>query len=58
MATGTSASGLLQQLRQLGDIRRDPPRLIFREQFGRRASAGLILEIDAREFLPGSGPLR
>jgi hypothetical protein len=24
-----------QQLRQLGDVRRDPPRLVFREQLGR-----------------------
>jgi hypothetical protein len=28
-----------QQLRQLGDIRRDPPRLILAEQFGCRAVA-------------------
>jgi hypothetical protein len=31
---------------QLGDIRRDPPRLVLREQLGRRSPAGLILEID------------
>jgi hypothetical protein len=24
-----------QQLRQLGDVRRDPPRLVFGEQLGR-----------------------
>jgi hypothetical protein len=29
------ASRLAQQLRQLGDIRRDPPRLVFRELLGR-----------------------
>ena len=38
--TGTTATGHCsvqpQQLRQLGDIRRDPPRLIFCEQLGRR----------------------
>jgi hypothetical protein len=27
--------GLFQQLRQLGDIRRDPPRFDFGEQLGR-----------------------
>jgi hypothetical protein len=27
--------GLFQQLRQFGDICRDPPRLVFREQLGR-----------------------
>jgi hypothetical protein len=27
------------QLRQLGDIRRNPPRLVFREQLGRRSPA-------------------
>jgi hypothetical protein len=30
---------------RLGDIRRDPPRLIFAEQLGRRAPPRLILEI-------------
>jgi len=38
MATGTSASGLLQQLQQLGDVRRDPRRFIFAEQLGRTLS--------------------
>jgi hypothetical protein len=33
-----------QQLRQLGDISRDPPRLVFGEQFRRRSPARLILE--------------
>jgi hypothetical protein len=28
---------------------RNPPRLIFREQFGRRAPPGLILKIDVSE---------
>jgi len=40
-----------QQLRQLGDIRRDPPRLIFREQLGRRSPARLVLEVDVSELL-------
>jgi len=31
------ASGLPQQPRQLGDVDRDPPRLVFRQQLGRRA---------------------
>ena len=30
-----------QQLRQLSDIRRDPPRLVLREQFGRRSGASV-----------------
>ena len=40
-------------LRQLGDVRRDPPRLVFGEQFGRRLPSGLLLEIDIRQLLPG-----
>jgi hypothetical protein len=40
----------LQQLRHVG---RNPPRLVFGEQFGRRAPAGLILEIDIGQLLPG-----
>ena len=35
----------------LGNIRRDPPRLIFAEQLGRRSSAWLFLEIDVGELL-------
>jgi hypothetical protein len=31
-----------QQLRQLGDVRRDPSRLIFREQLSSRSATGLI----------------
>jgi hypothetical protein len=42
---------MTQQLRQLGDIRRDPPRLIFREQLGRRSPARLVLEVDVSELL-------
>jgi hypothetical protein len=30
------------------NIRRDPPRLIFAEQLGRRAPPQLILEVDVR----------
>jgi len=45
---------LPQQLRQLGDIAGDPPRLIFREQLGGRSPARLILEIDIRKLLPGA----
>jgi hypothetical protein len=36
---------------KLGDIRRDPPRLIFREQLGRRSPARLVLEVDVSELL-------
>jgi hypothetical protein len=39
---GTLEIALLQQLGPLRDIRRDPPRLIFREQLGCRSPAGLF----------------
>jgi hypothetical protein len=39
------------QPRQLGDIHRDPPRLVFGEQLGGRSPARLFLEIDIRERL-------
>ena len=42
------------QLRQLGDIRRDPSRLVFCEQLGRRSPARLILEIDISQLLFGA----
>jgi hypothetical protein len=35
---------LPQSLRQLGDIRRDPPRFIFGEQLGRRTPPGSSLK--------------
>ena len=38
-------------LRQLGDIRRDPARLILGKQFRRRSTARLILEIDTGKLL-------
>jgi hypothetical protein len=34
---GAKRLRLAQQLRQLGDVRRDPPRFFFREQLGGRA---------------------
>ena len=40
-----------QQLRQPHHIGRNPPRLIFAEQLGCRASPRLILEIDIGELL-------
>jgi hypothetical protein len=49
-----SSSGARQYLRQLGDVRRDPPRLILSEQLGGRSAAGLLFEIDERQFLPGA----
>jgi hypothetical protein len=50
------ASGLRRahQPRQLGDVGRDPPRLVAGEQLGRRSPARLVLEIDAGEFLPAA----
>jgi hypothetical protein len=44
---------LAKQLRQLGDIDRNPSRLILAEQLGGRSPARLILEIDIGERLPG-----
>jgi hypothetical protein len=41
-----------QQIRQLGDVGCNPPRLVAREQVRRRAPAGLGLEIDVRQRLP------
>jgi hypothetical protein len=38
-------------LRQLGDISRNPPRLIRAEQLGGQAPSRLILEIDIRQLL-------
>jgi hypothetical protein len=40
-----------QQLRQLGDVRRNPSRLVFGEQLGRRAPPRFILEIDIGKLL-------
>jgi len=41
------SSSLLQKLRQLGDIRRDPPRLIFAEQLRCRPPPRLTLIFNA-----------
>jgi len=48
---GHGLEGRASSSGQLGDIRRDPPRLIFREQLGRRSPAGLVLEVDIGELL-------
>ena len=42
----------LQQLRQLGDVGGDAPRLVAGEEVGGSAPAGLLLEIDVGERLP------
>ena len=54
---------LSQQLRQLGDICRDPSCLVFSEQLGRRSSGLAALPLAARAqqlpvvaFLNGGGP--
>jgi hypothetical protein len=47
---------LTQQLRQPRDIRRNPSRLVPREQFRRRSPTRLILEIDVGELLAGAVP--
>jgi len=46
---------LAQQLRQLGEVRRHPPRLALGEQLRRRAPTGLVLETDAGERLSFEG---
>jgi hypothetical protein len=40
------------QLRQLGEVRRHPPRLILGQQLGRRAPTGFFLEIEITKRLP------
>jgi hypothetical protein len=40
-----------QQLRQLGDVGRNPPRLVAGEQLARGAPTGLILTIDEGQRL-------
>jgi hypothetical protein len=41
-----------QQLWQLGEVRRHPPGLVAGEEVRRRATAGLVLEVDVGERLP------
>ena len=48
MAAFLFGSGLL---RQLGDIGRDPPRLILGERLGRGAPARFVLVIDVSELM-------
>jgi hypothetical protein len=43
---------VLQQLRQLGDVYGDAPRLVAGEQVCRRTPSRLLLEIDVGERLP------
>jgi hypothetical protein len=43
-----------QQLRQLGDIRRDPPRLVLRQKFCGCAAARIILKVEVGQFLTGA----
>ena len=47
----SSARTALRRLRQLGDVGGDAPGFIAPQQVRRRASAGLVLEIDVRERL-------
>ena len=42
----------LQQLRQLGDIGSDPPRLVFSQALVHGPAVRLIVEIDIGELLP------
>jgi len=45
-------SSLTQQFRQLGDIGRDPSRLVFGKELGGGSSPRLILVIDVGEVAP------
>src|SRR6516164_2350089 len=47
---------LVQKLRQFCNIHRDPPCLIFAEQFGRGSPAGLVLAIDVAQRLSVTVP--
>jgi hypothetical protein len=47
-ARGRKRSRLTQQLRQLGNVRRDAPRLVTAEQLGRRAPPRLLMRAPAR----------
>jgi hypothetical protein len=47
----SAVSGLSQRFRQLGDVHRNPSRLIPREQFRRRSPPRLILEVAVSERL-------
>ena len=44
-------AGFAQKFRQLRDIRRNPSRLIFAEQLGRRSPPRLIFKINIRKLL-------
>ena len=46
-----AALSVSQQPRQLGDVGGDSPGLVIGEQFGRRASSGLVIEVDVGERL-------
>jgi hypothetical protein len=43
-----------QQLRQLSEVRRHAAGLVLGERLGRRAPAGLFLEVKVAERLPGA----
>ena len=42
----------MNMLRQLGEVRRHPPRLVAGQQLSRPASPRLVLEIEVAERLP------
>ena len=48
---GRGALVFVQQLRQLGDIHRNPPRLVLGEELGRRPPVRLIGIIDVGKLL-------
>jgi hypothetical protein len=50
---GSKAANLLaQKLWQPRKVRRDPPRFVLGEQFGRRAATGLVFVVDVCQPLP------
>ena len=46
MLVTRQANSMCDQLRQLRDVGRDPPRFVFPGRFGSRAAARLVLEIE------------
>jgi hypothetical protein len=42
------------RLRQLGEVRRHPPRLVAGKHLGHRSPTGLLLEIEIAERLAGT----
>src|SRR5215467_4042225 len=51
---GANGGGVWNSARSEGDVRRDPARLVFAEQLGRRSPARFAFVIDIPNLLPAS----